>query len=199
MFAEHWISQVQLTGWHLRVRTLLPKLIIRLSSNRTPHPPTLSQPQQGDSGLPCEDGLSEETGLLVPGGELRLSDSSGCCRHLDPRFSSSSPPAARSKRQGRGAWAETRRALAAVLRLLVSNARDTDTHPPQPPPQKKKTKTLATHTITQRLGEGRARGRRSRCDLAHPAGQLRTRGEETLPNRADGAGRRPGGGSHTCS
>lgn len=67
---------------------------------------THAKPQQGNSVIPCEE-LSEETGLLVPGVELRLTDSSGCSRHLDPRFSPSSPPAVRSKRQGRGAWADT--------------------------------------------------------------------------------------------
>lgn len=92
-------------------------------------------------------GWRKASGLVSA--SLCLSDSSGSTPLLDPRFSPSSPPAVRSKRQGRGAWADMLGA-GSVLRLLVSNAR-TETplcpptlHTPSPPPKK----TFTTHTIT---------------------------------------------------
>lgn len=39
MVSEHLISQMEIAVWHSRVRIFLPKLIIRLSSNRTEKSP----------------------------------------------------------------------------------------------------------------------------------------------------------------
>lgn len=50
---------------------------------------------------------------------------------LDPRFSPSSPPAARSNQQGRGVWVDTLGA-GSVFRLLVSNVSMETTPQPQP-------------------------------------------------------------------